>query len=163
MLGDGSGVRAERREHKGPRPSAILVTRDDRGRVLLVRQHGGPFKGSWLLPGGGVEAGESFEDALRREVREETGLALGDVAEIARYDVEAPGFRGDVRLYGGHASGAALAAGNDGEPVQWTEVDPGAAHPVLVRELVDAGVLVVDDAEIDARAAALGVRISRTR
>jgi 8-oxo-dGTP diphosphatase len=43
------------------------------GRVLLIR-HEKPGKEYWLLPGGGVNSGESLVDALRRELREEVGL-----------------------------------------------------------------------------------------
>jgi len=43
------------------------------GRVLLCRQEK-PGKEYWLLPGGGVEAGETLEEALHRELGEELGL-----------------------------------------------------------------------------------------
>lgn len=45
------------------------------GKVLLVRHTKGD-RTYWLLPGGGVEYGESLADALRREVHEETGLEV---------------------------------------------------------------------------------------
>lgn len=55
----------------------ILV--DDTGRLLLVRAASYlTVAGRWFLPGGGVEHGETPVDALRREVHEETGLAVGE-------------------------------------------------------------------------------------
>lgn len=47
-----------------------------RGRVLLVERGREPLKGQWSLPGGVLEAGERLEDGIRREVMEETGLAV---------------------------------------------------------------------------------------
>src|SRR5205809_5843049 len=70
------------------RVGAIVACVDASGRVLLVRQRGGPFAGAWLLPGGGVEEGESPEDAVRRETLEETGCGLTQLAHVATYEVD---------------------------------------------------------------------------
>jgi len=44
------------------------------GQILLIKRKNEPFKGKWALPGGYVEYGEKVEDAVIREVLEETGL-----------------------------------------------------------------------------------------
>jgi len=55
--------------------SVAGVVRDDRGRVLLLRHRFWP-EGSWGLPGGYAHRAERLEDALERELREETGCRI---------------------------------------------------------------------------------------
>ena len=59
-----------------------VVVKD--GRVLLAQRGKPPGLGVWSLPGGAVELGETLQDAVRREVREECGIEieLADVHEV---------------------------------------------------------------------------------
>jgi len=56
----------------------------DGSRVLLVKRGQAPLKGHWSLPGGAVETGETLEQAVTREVLEETGVAIevGPIVEV---------------------------------------------------------------------------------
>jgi mutator protein MutT len=56
----------------------------DGDRVLLVKRGQAPLKGHWSLPGGAVETGETLEQAVAREVLEETGITIevGPMVEV---------------------------------------------------------------------------------
>lgn len=63
---------------------ATIVNED---KVLLVRHADArkPDYGEWLLPAGRVEPGESFEEALKREIMEETGLSIKIVRKLTEH------------------------------------------------------------------------------
>ena len=60
--------------------SAIITTAE--GKILLGQRLNKYGYGTWAPPGGLLEYGESFEDAVRREVLEETGMHIGDLRQI---------------------------------------------------------------------------------
>lgn len=67
-----AGYNADKYPH--PSLTADILIFDREGRLLLIRRKGHPFMGSWALPGGFVEKGESAEEAAARELEEETGV-----------------------------------------------------------------------------------------
>ena len=139
------------------RPAVRALMLDADNRVLLTR-FDWPHKSVWAPPGGGIEEGETLEQAIEREIVEETGLETFDlgpciwVREHWFEDLEAwggqserihvvhvPPFEPDPRLD--------LAAEHVGEIRWWTleEIDaPGALFapsrlPELLRELLERG------------------------
>lgn len=100
------------------------LVRDGDGRLLLVERGQPPAQGTWSLPGGRVEAGESDAEAVAREVREETGLRVRTGALVGR--VERPGPAGvtyEIFDYAATVAGGRLRAGTDAADARW--VDPG--------------------------------------
>ncbi len=65
---------------------AAIIVRD--GEVFATQRGYGDWKGWWEFPGGKVEKGESPEDALRREIREElaSDVAVGELFATVQYD-----------------------------------------------------------------------------
>ena len=62
---------------------AVLI---HQGRVLLIKRGKEPLRGRWVVPGGTVEVGETLEQALVREVREETGLTVRPIEVVLVFD-----------------------------------------------------------------------------
>jgi 8-oxo-dGTP diphosphatase len=77
-------------------PCVGAVVQDAAGRLLLIRRGHAPHAGSWSLPGGRVEAGETLEEAVRREVLEETGLRVRPGAVVGRVRIPGAGVVYDV-------------------------------------------------------------------
>jgi 8-oxo-dGTP diphosphatase len=103
--------------HRGEQPRGPALTVDgavvEDSSVLLVRRRNPPFAGTYALPGGFVDYGETVEGAVAREVQEETGLAVAVARLIGVYSDPARDPRGHtvsvaflVRRRGGTLRGA---------------------------------------------------------
>ena len=88
----------------GPRATVDVVIEVDAGIVLIRRRH--PPEG-WAIPGGFIDAGESAEEAARREMREETSLDVELVALLGVYSDPRRDPRGHTisAVYVGRAQG----------------------------------------------------------
>jgi ADP-ribose pyrophosphatase YjhB (NUDIX family) len=76
------------------------------GKLLLVKQCKGPHSGKWELPGGGIEAGETAEDTLRREFREEVGMSFDNMQFLANLTAITDGIDEKGNLYHFHQMGS---------------------------------------------------------
>jgi 8-oxo-dGTP diphosphatase len=80
--GEGQG----QHEHKNPVPAVdFLISKDNNSKILLVRRKNDPFKGMLSIPGGFINEGETAEDAMRREAKEETSLIVEPIAILGVY------------------------------------------------------------------------------
>jgi 8-oxo-dGTP diphosphatase len=96
------------------------IIKDGAGRLLLIKRGHEPEAGRWSLPGGRVEPGETDEQAVIREIREETGLSVACQHLVG--SVERPGPRDaviEIRDYAATVTGGRLAAGDDAADVRW--------------------------------------------
>lgn len=64
-------------EQKYPEPTVGALIFSPEGKALLIKSH--KWGDQYVIPGGHIELGEKIEDALRREIREETGLEIYDI------------------------------------------------------------------------------------
>jgi 8-oxo-dGTP diphosphatase len=112
---------------------AVIV---DGGRVLLIKRGQPPLQGRWSLPGGVVEIGETLQEALAREVREETGLEIevGPLVEvldrIEREDDNRIEYHYVIIDYRCLVRGGRLACGSDADDARWVSASDVASFNV---------------------------------
>jgi 8-oxo-dGTP diphosphatase len=99
------------------------VISDEDGRILLILRGHEPAMGLWSIPGGRIEPGESDEEALVREIREETGLEVTCGPLLGR--VDRPGLV--IRDYLAFVTGGTLVAGDDADAARWASPDEAEA------------------------------------
>lgn len=101
-------------------PCVGAIVRDDAGRLLLIQRGHDPDAGLWSLPGGRIEPGETDEQALVREMREETGLTVRPGPLVGAVSRPGPGGSViDIRDYRATVTSGTLTAGDDAADARW--------------------------------------------
>lgn len=106
------------------------LVRDGAGRLLLVRRGQAPDRGRWSLPGGRVEPGEDDAAALRREMREETGLHVEVGALVGRVERASHGVVYDIADYACTVVAGTPAAASDAAGLRWASPAELATLPL---------------------------------
>jgi ADP-ribose pyrophosphatase YjhB (NUDIX family) len=98
-------------------------------RILLVERGREPMRGYWSLPGGILEVGETLDEAIRREVLEETGLVIepAGIVEIFERIIRDAEGRAEYHYvlvdYLCRVVGGELGAADDASRAEWFERD----------------------------------------
>ena len=97
------------------------------GRFLLVRRGHAPARGLYAFPGGRVEAGETLEEAVRRELLEETGAQLSDVTHLIDLELASEQETGRIAfilsVHTASFAGGDIVAGDDADEAAWFTIE----------------------------------------
>ncbi len=110
---------------EAPVPAVAGLLTDGNDKLLLVLRRNPPAAGTWSLPGGKQEPGETLEEALRREIREETGLEIGTPELVTTQDMivrdaeQRVQYHYVISYYRAQVTGGNLAPGDDVADVRW--------------------------------------------
>jgi 8-oxo-dGTP diphosphatase len=121
-----------------------VIVEDD--RLLLIKRGQPPGKGRWSLPGGRVEPHETLEDAVRRELTEETGIDVEPTGLLGTAERIAPGWHYVILDFSAEIvpNGKPLVAGDDADAVRFVPISEVLGLPLvdgLAQWLADHGVL----------------------
>ena len=112
-------------EHRNPIPTADIILQQD-SKVLMIRRKKEPFKGSLALPGGFVNEGETVEEAIKREAKEEISLEVEPIDILGVYSDPARDPRKHTMstvFIGIVVDGGQATARDDAASIEWVELD----------------------------------------
>jgi 8-oxo-dGTP diphosphatase len=110
---------------------AAGILRDADGRILITeRLGGGPFHGMWEFPGGKIATNESPEQALARELAEELGIELRDVAHFMHLEHDYPDRSVSIDFFLVNAW-KNEPEGLEGQQLRWVEAESLADQDLL--------------------------------
>ena len=105
------------------------------GRLLMVERANPPGQGLWAVPGGRVNPGETLVEAVRREVREETGLevAVDDVVWVGESigPGAPPEWHYTIIDFSARVVGGRLQAGEDARRAEWVPLEAPESRPMV--------------------------------
>jgi 8-oxo-dGTP diphosphatase len=119
----------------------------DGGRIVLIRRGRPPAEGEWSIPGGLVRLGETIDEAVAREAREETGLEVRPEILVELLERIFPDEQGRVRYhyvladYACRVIGGALLAGSDAMEARWVsreDLESFDLAPITMRVVLRA-------------------------
>jgi 8-oxo-dGTP diphosphatase len=99
------------------------------GKALIIKRAHEPRQGEWSLPGGLLELGESLQEAVRREIKEETSLDIEVGPVIETFDRVHRDDAGKIRYhfvivdFVCWSSGGEAIPGSDADGVAWVTAD----------------------------------------
>jgi ADP-ribose pyrophosphatase YjhB (NUDIX family) len=112
------------KEYRNPVPTVDAILQ--RGsKILMIRRKKDPFKGRLALPGGFVNEGETVEDAVIRETKEETSLEVEPVEILGVYSDPRRDPRKHIMsvVFVGIIVGGSDNAGDDAEKIEWLDME----------------------------------------
>jgi 8-oxo-dGTP diphosphatase len=115
-----------------PRPmvtvdAVVFRMNENSTEVLLIQRGHFPFKGMWALPGGFVDMEETLEEAIVRELEEETGLKVVELTQLHAYSEIHRDPRGrniSITFFGlAGSDNTSIKAGDDAADARWFPID----------------------------------------
>ncbi|MEX0627749.1 MAG: NUDIX domain-containing protein [Cucumibacter sp.] len=115
--------------------------------VLLVRRRRPPFEDCWSVPGGRIEDGETRQDAVARELFEETGLRVDEARFVKNLGTEVAAAGYAIAVYAALYAGGEPKAGTDAAALGWfvpeeiagLETTPGLEEIIAITRAALAG------------------------
>ena len=132
------------KKYRNPIPTVDAIIQKS-SFLLLIKRQNDPYKDTFALPGGFVDEGETVEEALIREVFEETSLEIHPIEILGVYSTPTRDPRGHMMsvvfitiTYGGE-----LSAGDDAKELHWipldniNNIDLAFDHKLIIKDYIN--------------------------